>query len=824
MTFSDIQLLTLTMDDHIPCFFTTPVRNMKSLIPIDKLNDSLIMQNGTWKGIINEDNNNNQFSYNPTTTSSMSSLHQQRSFLSSRMHSSQSAWDNEDEELVRRSISRAQTSLTTTFTGRSITSSFTSSAKSSRDKYNQHNNQKEIDGYLNKIQQCMRSQTLRSRQLGISQSSRLFSRKPIRTRSHSSTSSMSTSKLLPNNKLYHHSLLTLDRVEKFSPRTPSYLSKTKMRRKSELDKLTQHLNRTVSSRTNSKQDVRRHHLSRNLSTAGSTFSIQSATSGISEFAFDSIIGDSNVTNAKNRHQTKYMARLEPLRDSNINGRGSSIVHGWDNPGSNSNIDHRNRNNHHRGQQEQYDSRWNQEHGSGIVLEQAKTFITRKWQSEQELSGHGPSELYNDQTEISTNETNRKIAVRSLLETSNVKNGDEWETPETTLENQTTSAITESSATTTPIVTSNVTLTNVTSNVIPNVTSMTPSNTVHVGEKVLPSPELLIDVQNNEKNISISSPSVLKTKQTWRQKMEKEYGSPTLAGEQEHVRRRRSSLHSPTQKEVEAWIEKATVMSVIENPNVEEEEEEKEDVFDYDDDDGGGTLKVTLSSDNVNQIDDMNVINTINNTDTVNGCNGMVGDDISERLSVTFDEINDNRNKKGNKKVQTKRKKKMETQQNKTNLSNSNSNSNAVEEKKKVHGLISVKSFDSTVRIHRPSQTAESILASLASLHQKNNKNKIVEIQKTTNINETSNEITNEVTNNVGNDPVMNAALQHQVLCHQLLVMMRDACERSTSNDFLNVFSACDSQGNGTLNVSSLRIGLCRLGFKVDQKVVSEQKI
>ena len=30
----------------------------------------------------------------------------------------------------------------------------------------------------------------------------------------------------------------------------------------------------------------------------------------------------------------------------------------------------------------------------------------------------------------------------------------------------------------------------------------------------------------------------------------------------------------------------------------------------------------------------NVINTINNTDTVNGCNGMVGDDISERLSVT----------------------------------------------------------------------------------------------------------------------------------------------------------------------------------------------
>ena len=738
-----------------PCLIRTPVRSFSDLA------QECFVPSGpaqTWKGITHHLDSaeestasNVSFSFEPENSSvSLSSSHHRhssRSFLSSRLQSSQSSWDMKDHDKLQRSISTAKSSVHMSFRDQHSFSSSSVSRFSIRSRLKSASNQTAIDSYLNKIQQCMRGQSRASRQLAISQSSRLLGK----TRRRPSTTA---ARQISN----HRNTLKLDQITGSYriPRTPSYLSKTRRRRPSELEQF-------------SRPALSQHGRRPQVHTAESSLSMASTTSGISQFDFvEGIVENPNVTNA-NKRKKRYMARLEPLMVSRVSGEGSS-VNGW---GSDFDIH----------------KQWND--GGGIILE--KTFITKKWQSEQSLEQSLVQRADEERCSTSASykhqvptDKDQRVAVKSLLNVHLPQSPgvSQWKPPTKTETNR--QEVIEKRKQDVQISTAadsiNNSIVGTSSTVFIDI-AQEDQESLAVHEEHGAQKEL--KEQKEQQNLKESTATA--TSQTWREKIDLEYGGPTLAGVQDQQRRRRSSLHSPTQKEVEGWVNKTK--GPILKPPVSRDFKECEEDDTESEHETGLNIKVDLK---------------------------LSKDEQTMKKDATIEGRNDE--------PQSKQKRKwIKTEVESTHIINietikedeSQIQNQQLQHDLHLHTLISVKSFDSTVRVHRPSQTTESILSALSRMEKEAMEH-----------NDTNNDI-NSDTNSDGDGNkklttiVENNSLPHQqVLCHQLLVMMRDACESSTSNDFLNVFSACDETGTGTLTVQEMCIGLQRLGFRAHENMVA----
>ena len=181
-------------------------------------------------------------------------------------------------------------------------------------------NKAEIDGYLNKIQQCMRSQSLQSRQLALSQKYRMFgggigeTSRGKRRRVH-----VGDDQLMSNQERRSNSIApSLLPPSRYLPGVGTRsLSTTSQAARSQ---------KTAGNHTSS-------HSGFSSIISSTISSTSSSASSVSQFLFDAV-GNKKMQDSRKRTE-KYMARLEPLMAASrrIQSSGSSVMQGWG--GSNS---------------------------------------------------------------------------------------------------------------------------------------------------------------------------------------------------------------------------------------------------------------------------------------------------------------------------------------------------------------------------------------------------------------------------------------------------------------------------------------------------------
>ena len=178
-------------------------------------------------------------------------------------------------------------------------------------------NKAEIDGYLNKIQQCMRSQSLQSRQLALSQKNRMFgggigeTSRGKRRRVH-----VGDDQLMSNQERRSNSI------------APSFLPPSR-----HLPRVGTRSLSTTSQAARSQKTAGKSQSGFSSIISSTISSTSSSASNVSQFLFDAV-GNKKMQDSRKRTE-KYMARLEPLMAASrrIESSGSSVMQGWG--GSNS---------------------------------------------------------------------------------------------------------------------------------------------------------------------------------------------------------------------------------------------------------------------------------------------------------------------------------------------------------------------------------------------------------------------------------------------------------------------------------------------------------
>ena len=282
--------------DTLPCLVTVPVTSFKCIRKVEPLipktnNDwSTTQKNTAAQQATLEANDNYGFLTNQ--------LDQHRSFLSSRLSHGRSLADEIEPDDFIESIGTTTTTSNSGINQRTrpnknrLKSRSKGRSNRSKSKSQQQHDSEIIDGYLSKIQQCMRSQTLRSRQLAISQVNRLIGKFAPEMKGGSHREALSQ----PSTSF--HSLKLNMNVRQHSNSKKHRLPR-----------------RYCNSSSRSKHRQRLH----TLSTASSTPSLSS----LSQFTF--VFEVESKKSSLTQKQPRHMARLlNPVIHKN--GSGSSMFH------------------------------------------------------------------------------------------------------------------------------------------------------------------------------------------------------------------------------------------------------------------------------------------------------------------------------------------------------------------------------------------------------------------------------------------------------------------------------------------------------------------
>ena len=263
---------------NLPCLVTTPVVSYTCFAP-----EPLVATASTWSLTVDDQEQDMQKQW---SAMEYNQLHDRAHYCSSRLSHGRPI---RETELEHRQYQQQPSACKKTGNTRSTSNvRHRSHRHRSRKKPPDTHDREEIDGYLAKIQQCMRSQTLRSRQLAMSQVNRLLGKFKQRPRKQRQQMRQMKSRSFSSTEL---KLNIKDR------------SQTKKRR-------------PLHSHVHQHHRMQQRH---NLSTSSSLSSIKSS---ISQFAFDSIADESQQLQKQPRHLAKLL--LKPLKQTNTNQNKSTV--------------------------------------------------------------------------------------------------------------------------------------------------------------------------------------------------------------------------------------------------------------------------------------------------------------------------------------------------------------------------------------------------------------------------------------------------------------------------------------------------------------------